>query len=93
MKRVVFGALAVLLVSSNVGAQQFPIADKVADKVVQKYRNSSCGQLMAQHDQPRSPEEKRAIQLLHDDPQLRRQFIDRIAAPVANKLFECGMVP
>ena len=73
--------------------QQFPIMDKVANKVIQKYQRESCPQLMAQRDQPRSPEEQRAIQLLRDDPQMRRAFIDRIAAPIANKLFECGMIP
>jgi hypothetical protein len=31
--------------------------------------------------------------LLHDDAQLRRAFIDRVAAPIANKMFECGMIP
>jgi hypothetical protein len=24
---------------------------------------------------------------------MRAMFIDRIAAPVANKMFECGMIP
>jgi hypothetical protein len=29
------------------GAQQFPIMDKLADKVVQKYQSSSCQDLIA----------------------------------------------
>jgi hypothetical protein len=29
------------------GAQQFPIMDKLADKVVQKYQSSSCQELIA----------------------------------------------
>jgi hypothetical protein len=33
------------------------------------------------------------MQLLHDDPQLRAAFIDKVAAPIANKLFQCGMIP
>jgi hypothetical protein len=24
---------------------------------------------------------------------MRREFINRVAAPIANKLFECGMIP
>jgi hypothetical protein len=27
------------------------------------------------------------------DPQMRNAFIDRIAVPIANKMFECGMIP
>ncbi len=35
----------------------------------------------------------RAVQLLPNDPQMRAEFINRVAAPIANKLFECGMIP
>jgi hypothetical protein len=73
--------------------QQYPMVDMVADRVIQKYQQSSCSQLMAQRNQPKGPEAQRAIQMLHDDPQIRRAFIDRVAAPIANKLFECGMIP
>jgi hypothetical protein len=27
------------------------------------------------------------------DPQMRTEFLNRVAAPIANKLFECGMIP
>ncbi|MGO9266439.1 MAG: hypothetical protein ACLPXZ_12140 [Mycobacterium sp.] len=93
MKRFVFIAASMLFFASEVGAQQYPILDAVANKVIQKYQNSSCPQLMAQRDQPRGPEEQHAIQLLRGDPQMRQAFIDRVAAPIANKLFECGMIP
>jgi hypothetical protein len=80
--------------ASVVAAQaQFPIMDKIADKVIQKYQQSSCQQLRAQRGQPRSPEVQRAIQLLQNDPQMRTAFINRVAAPIANKMFECGMIP
>ncbi len=84
-----------LLRPSDAKAQQFPLVDKVADKVVQKYMNSSCEQLWqkkAEHAPP-SPQEQKAIQLLKTDPQMRTEFINRIAAPIANKMFECGLVP
>lgn len=93
MKRTVLAGFSVLFFASAAAAQQYPMVDAVANHVVQKYQNSSCGQLMAQRDQPRSPEEQHAIQLLRDDPQMRREFINRVAAPVANKLFECHMIP
>lgn len=28
-----------------------------------------------------------------DDAQARKAFIDKIAAPVLNKMFECGLIP
>ena len=37
--------------------------------------------------------EEKAIQVLRNDPQMRNAFINRIAAPIANKMFECGMIP
>ena len=93
MKRFVFIAASMLFFASEAGAQQYPILDAVANKVIQRYQNSSCSQLMAQRDQPRGPEEQHAIQLLRDDPQMRQAFIDRVAAPISNKLFECRMIP
>ena len=33
------------------------------------------------------------ITMLRNDPQMRTAFIDKIAAPIANKMFECGMLP
>jgi hypothetical protein len=37
--------------------------------------------------------EQRAIQALRNDPQMRTEFLNLVAAPIANKLFECGMIP
>ena len=31
--------------------------------------------------------------MLRDDPQMRKVFIDKVAAPIVNKMFECGLVP
>ena len=65
--------------------------------LVQKYQAASCQQLWAERaaaqSRPRSPAEQRAIQLLHQDAGARAEFIGRIAAPIANKMFECGMIP
>ena len=86
--------LAATVCVLRAGAQeQFPMMDKVAHQVIQKYQQSSCPQLMAQRNQPKSPQEQRAMQLLRDDPQMRRAFINKIAAPIANKMFDCGMIP
>jgi hypothetical protein len=33
------------------------------------------------------------VRFLRENPQMRAAFIDRIAAPVANRMFDCGMIP
>ena len=96
MKRSYLFALVLTLGYVCVGnAQQYPIMDKIANKVIQKYQSSTCEQLWQQkaNKQPPSPEEQKAIQVLKGDPQMRAAFIDKIAAPIANKMFECGMIP
>jgi len=78
-------------------AQQYPMLDKVAEKVVQKYQTSSCQQLAAERGQRPSGRkaemEERVVRMLHEDPGMRQEFLNRVAAPIANKLFECGMIP
>src|SRR5271163_538842 len=73
-------------------AQQYPILDKVAAKVIAKYQNSSCEQLWQQKSQkaPPTPEEQKVVQFLHNDAQMRSIFINKVAPPIANKMFECG---
>ena len=74
-------------------AQPFPMIDKLAQRVVEKYQNSSCQQLAEERSKPKAPKgemEQRAIAVLRSDPQMRTEFINRVAAPVANKLFEWG---
>jgi ABC-type Fe2+-enterobactin transport system substrate-binding protein len=88
----------VLLHVGMASAQEsFPIMEKIAQKVIEKYQTSSCQQLAQQKKQPPTGEkaqmEQRAIQTLRNDPQMRTAFLNRVAAPIANKLFECGMIP
>jgi|SRR5277367_2984884 len=77
------------------GQPQFPVMDKIADKIIQKYQSSSCEQLWMKKSEkaPPSPEEQRAVGILRNDPQMRAAFINRVAAPIANKMFECGLLP
>jgi hypothetical protein len=89
-------AVIALLRSSDANAQaQYPIMDKVANKIILKYEQSSCQQLQQKESQkaPPSAEEIRAVQFLHSDPQMRVAFINKVAAPIANKLFDCGLIP
>jgi len=92
-RRVVVFALALAVLFVGVAGAQFPILDMVAEKVVQKYAQSTCEQLWEQRSKPKSQQEQEMIQMLRTDAQMRTAFIGKIAAPVANKMFECGMIP
>jgi hypothetical protein len=83
----------VALAASVAIAQQYPMLDNVANKVVQKYQGMSCEQLWAQKSQPKSAEEQRVIGLLKSDPAMRTEFMNRVAGPITNKMFDCGMIP
>jgi len=96
MKRTGLFALFLAALYAAVGtAQQYPVLDAVANKVIAKYQNSSCEQLWQKkaNKTPPTPEEQNLIQMLKNDSQMRETFINKIAAPVANKMFECGMIP
>ena len=96
MRRIGLFTLAVAMLYVSVGsAQQYPVMDMIANKVIQKYQNSTCEQLWQQKAKkaPPSQQEQNAIQMLKSNPQMRAAFIDKIAAPVANKMFDCGMIP
>ena len=80
------------------GAQapsQHPLIDMLAQKIVQKYQNTPCAELRMKkaEKEPPSPQEQKIIAYLKSDPQSRRIFIDKIAAPIANRMFDCGMIP
>lgn len=86
-------AAAATVAVGGIAVAQYPIMDAVANKVIQKYQSSTCEQLWAQKQQPKSAEEQRVISLLQSDPQMRAAFLSKIAGPVSNKMFECGMIP
>ena len=81
------------LIAAGVVAAQGVLVDAAADKVIKKYQAASCDQLKAQKAEPPSEKEKIALDLLRDDPKARVAFVNQIAAPVLNKMFECGMIP
>lgn len=93
-KRLYFIAMVfAVLASGGVSSAQYPILDRIADKVVQKYQNATCQQLWEKRGQPKSEREQRVVQMLRGDPQMRAAFINRVAGPIANKMFECGLIP
>jgi len=88
---------AITLVCAALNGQDFPILDQIANKVIQKYQQATCEQLWQERAQkgkkPESPMEQRAMEMLKSDSQMRAAFINKVAAPIANKMFECGMIP
>ncbi len=84
--------VSIMIVAGAVAAQGL-LVDAAADKVIKKFEAATCDQLKAQKNEPPSEKEKIALDLLRDDPKARVAFIDKIAAPVLNKMFECSIIP
>jgi hypothetical protein len=93
IKRFVLVAMTLALLFVGIAGAQYPVVDMIAEKVIQKYQQSTCAQLAQEKAQPKPAMEQEAIQALRGNPQMRGHFIDKVAAPLANKLFECGMIP
>jgi hypothetical protein len=87
--------LALALMCSTHAQDSHPILDQVANKVILKYQNSTCQQLWTEREQktPPTPQQQKVIQFLKSDPQMRTLFLNKVAAPIANKMFTCGMIP
>ena len=95
MMRKSIGAAAfvsALFVASSALAQG-RLLNFAADKAIKNFTTSSCEELKAMKGEPPSEKEKMAINFLHSDAQARKDFIDKIAPVVMNKLFERGMIP
>ena len=84
--------VSILIVAGAVSAQGM-LLDFAADKVIKKYQTATCDELKAQRKEPPTDKEKEAIEFLRNDSQARIFFINKIAAPVLNKMFDCGMIP
>jgi hypothetical protein len=84
--------VAAMVVAGAVAAQGM-LVEAAANKVIQKYQTASCDELKTQKSEPPSEKEKIALDMLRDDPKARVAFVDKIAAPVLNKMFECSMIP
>jgi hypothetical protein len=78
---------------AGAAAAEGVLVDAAADKVIAKYQAASCDQLKAQKSEPPTEREKIALDVLRADPKARVAFVDKIAAPVLNKMFECSMIP
>jgi len=93
---VVMSAIPLLRTGeANASPQQYPIMDGIANKIILKYQQSTCEQLWIKKSQKAPPtlEEQKLVVFLRNDPQMRAAFINKVAPPIANKMFDCGMIP
>ena len=91
--RLVAAAGAALLMAPAANAQD--MVAMLAQKIVQKYQATSCTDLAAKkaNPAPPSPMEAKVVAALKADPAKRQEFINLIAGPIANKMFDCGLIP
>ncbi len=92
-KSIGVAALVLAVIAASAVLAQGMLVDAAADRVVKKFEAATCDQLKAQKNEPPSEEKKIALDLLRDDPKARVAFIDKIAVPVLNKMFECNIIP
>jgi hypothetical protein len=94
---LLIATVLLLLCAGLAVAQQYPMLDKVADKVVHKYRGATCEQLWqeraAGQKKAKPQEEQRLVQFLREDAGARAEFFRRVSDPIVTKMFECGMIP
>jgi hypothetical protein len=83
--------IAAFVLAGEASAQGM-LVDFAADNVITKYQTATCDELRAQNKQPPTDKEKEAVEFLRNDSQARIFFIKKIAAPVLNKMFDCGMI-
>jgi hypothetical protein len=86
--------------SASPQQSQYPILDKFAQRVIDKYQTTSCADLKAKKEAPKTAQsadqaqmKQKVVMMLRNDPKMREHFLNKIAGPIANKMFECGMVP
>lgn len=93
MKRIYLLAAVPALLAAGYALAQYPIVDMMAERLIGKYQSSTCEQLWQEKMQPKSQREQEAVKMLKGDPQIRTVFINKVAGPIVNKMFECGMIP
>jgi len=97
LSAIVLALLAALYAQRLQAQSKYPVMEKVAQKLINKYQQSSCEDLKREKSQAPSAEDaemkQKVIEAMRKDPQMRQEFINMVAAPIANKMFECGMIP
>ncbi|NET59613.1 MAG: hypothetical protein F6K47_26730 [Symploca sp. SIO2E6] len=95
--------MAIVVTACSGFASKEALLDAAANLVITKYQNASCeevAQMQPQSDKSSPAEgesekalQEKAIAMLQKNPQLREEFINRVAGPIANRMFECKLIP
>lgn len=88
-----FVIILVLCSAGYVGIQdhRYSEIDILAQKVIDTYQRISCEDIVTKRSEILQVNEQ-IVKIMHESVDIRRKFINRIAAPVANKLFACGLI-
>ena len=70
IKRLGLVAAFAVVAYAGYALAQFPVLDRIADKLIAKYQNATCQQLWQAKGQPHSPEEQKVVGVLRSDPQI-----------------------
>ena len=80
MKYSLIALLMLIAAFPSGSAQQseYPMMDKIAQKVIEKYQKSSCEDLKAQKEQPahlqQAATKQKVVAALKNDPKMRQQL-------------------
>lgn len=78
------------------------LLDIVSNFVIQKFQSTSCQDLAKMKPQssksstagtPEANLQAKAVEMLRQNPEMRKKFINRVAGPIANRMFECKIIP
>ena len=73
-----------------------PIADAIADKLIQKYQQATCADLKKPKTPPSGRQaaiQQQVVDQLSKDPDMRKAFLDKVGPPILDKMFKCGIIP
>ncbi|MDF0552471.1 hypothetical protein [Kamptonema sp. UHCC 0994] len=94
-----------IVVSSCQNTSKESLLDIAANFAIEKYQKASCEEVAQMQPQSQSTTgsqtdagkkadlQAKAIEMLQKDPEMREKFINRVAGPIANKMFECNLIP
>ncbi|MCU0545210.1 MAG: hypothetical protein MUE44_24060 [Oscillatoriaceae cyanobacterium Prado104] len=101
--RVAVISIAIVVTSCEQLASNETLLDVAANLVINKYQSASCEEIAQMKPQSGKSSQAsggkdaalqaQAIEMLRKNPEMRKKFIDRVAGPIANRMFECNLIP
>ncbi len=101
----VLTSVGMVVISCDSFLSKEALLDVAANFAIAKYEKASCAEVAQMQPKsqsaPGSPTDAgkeaalqaKAIEMLQNNPEMRQKFIDRVAGPIANKMFECYLIP